>query len=750
MSDQQGAVPPPPPLPGPPSPGTSAATIDGAATGTDRIPRPSGRPNWGTPPTPPPRPSAPAGDANPAAAAFGSAGGGARPALGGYTGPLGPSPANAAGGLEADATALAALESHAAMVRSQADARARELAPEEPEAAPAPLAEGAAPATPAPVQHVPAHDPIAVLLARQAAATSASPAATAGGAEPPAANGFITAPSAASYTPLADVPVILPPPSYESRLDNDANDGGKRRFGRKPKADRGGKAAKKAPKLDRKGNPRKPRPGWMRPAMGCTAAVLILVVLVRLLGPGAPPPAASTVPFDPNVVWDERFAEEIVFVEEERNLQFLRPVAIEFLALGDFRAALFEDQRRREQLDGTRAQASDIIEKGLGFTFSDTAGNPAVESGVIYLEMSERIIVVDGEITTVTRQNMVGQLAAALDDQHFNLSREYASSSHAQIAASLWSSDAFRIRRAYLLDRSGEVNETRATFPGLVLANRLLQDLGPNGLDAYLANPPASAEFLFDPTQLDRFAVPLAVQPPVLRPGEVLVGTDDIGPLTWLAVLSTSVDTPTAMRAVYGWGGDTAVAFTRDGQACTRIAVRGDTVVDETEFEAALAKWVAAHPGERSVERVGNQIEVAACQPTKVDPVNALEIANGSVLVSTLVQALEGADVQREGARCVSLNTVVGKSSGSLDAYVGLNGPELFAALKPELVANSASCDVYVEGITPTTPAPPTTKFTVDPKKRSAVNPWDPKNTTTTKPKPTTTTKAPKPTVASG
>ena len=733
-----------PALPGTTAPmGTAAGDVGPTAPGEpDRGPRPSGRPNWGTAPTAPPRPAPPAGEANPAAAAFGSAGGGARPALGGYTGPLGPSPANAVAGQEADATALAALESHAAQVRADAEARARELAPDEPEPASVPLPEPASPSAPASVQHIPAHDPIAVLLARRAASAPANGNAPTNAAEPPAASGFSTTPSAASYTPLADVPIILPPPSYESRLDADpAGADAKGRFGRKSKRAKSGKSAK-APKLDKHGKPRKPRPGWLRPAMGCLGALIVLFVLVRVLTPGPPPPPPSAVQVDPNVVWDERFVEEVLFVEEERNLQFLHPVPIEFLELGEFRAMLFEDRRQRELLDGPRAQASGIIERGLGFTFSDTSADPAVDSGVIYLEMAERIIVVDGEVNKVLRQNLVGQLAAALDDQHFDLSREYASSSHAQIAASLWGSDAFRIRRAFLLATAGDVTEARASSPGLVLADRLLKDLGPNGLDAYLANPPISSEFLFDPTQLDRFAVPLAVQPPMLRPGEELVGTDDIGPLTWLAVLSTSVDTPTAMRAVYGWGGDTAVAFTRDGRACTRIAVRGDTVVDETEIDAALTKWVSAHSEDRSVERVGNQIEVAACEPTKVDPVNAIEIANGSVLVSTLVQALEGADVEREGARCVSLNTVVAKSTEPLDKFVGLNGPELFAALKTELIANSAACDVYVEGITPTTPAPPTTKFTVDPKKKSAVNPWDPKNTTTTKPPPTTKPKA--------
>jgi hypothetical protein len=696
--------------------------------------------------------------ANPAAAALGAAGGGARPALGGYTGPLGPPPVQpVVNPAEPNALALAALESHAAQVRADAEARQRELAPPTPEApaetgdagqygvpgdipAPGIPAPGSpAPGTTTPIQHVPAHDPIAILLARQAQEAANRGATATAPQAPPAAGGFVT-PTAASYIPLADVPVIMPPPSYEDRLDgSDSGAPG-------PLANRFRRSAKKGErpaKLDKHGNPRKPRPRWVRPAMGCCVALITILVVLRLLTPAAPGPAPTDSVIDPNVTWDERFAEEVAFVEQERNLSFKRPVAIEFLPIGEFRTELFEDQRKRSELDGARGQAATAIADALGYTFANTAGNTAAETGVIYLEMSGRVVAIEGEIDASMRQKIVGQLAAALIDQHFDLSRSFENSSQAQTAASLWAADAGRIQRLWASSQPGSPALEATRSPGLILADQLLTtQAGVDLLDAYLTNPPTTAEFLFDPTQVGTYAKRLSVQAPLLRPGETLIGTDDVGPVAWLAVLNTALDTPSAMRAVYGWGGDAAVAFTRDGVPCTRVAVRGDTTVDEQELEEALKRWVAAAPDQRTLERVGNQLEIGACRPDTVNPANATAITNASVLVTTLVGALEGADVSRENARCVALNTVIGKAAESLDAYVGLNGPQLFEALKPDLVATSASCDVFVDGITPTTAPPPTTAYVVDKKKKSALNPWDPENTTTSKPPRTTTTKA--------
>ena len=61
-----------------------------------------------------------------------------------------------------------------------------------------------------------------------------------------------------------------------------------------------------------------------------------------------------------------------------------------------------------------------------------------------------------------------------------------------------------------------------------------------------------------------------------------------------------------ALTAVDGWGGDSYVAYERDGVSCLKANYRGDTPEDLVQMKTALEAWVRKLPeGSASVTRDG-------------------------------------------------------------------------------------------------------------------------------------------------
>jgi hypothetical protein len=56
-------------------------------------------------------------------------------------------------------------------------------------------------------------------------------------------------------------------------------------------------------------------------------------------------------------------------------------------------------------------------------------------------------------------------------------------------------------------------------------------------------------------------------------------------------LLEQELDRSEVDEAVTGWGGDDYVAWERDGEACVRLTVVGDTDDDTAELADALAAW---------------------------------------------------------------------------------------------------------------------------------------------------------------
>ncbi|MDH4145268.1 MAG: hypothetical protein OEY23_08870, partial [Acidimicrobiia bacterium] len=375
--------------------------------------------------------------------------------------------------------------------------------------------------------------------------------------------------------------------------------------------------------------------------------------------------------------------------------------------------------------DGDQADTQRAIERALGFRVSATTSDIATDTQVTYLPVSRRIIVLGGGDPTLEQTDLVSQLTRALDDQRFALNRRYDSLNQAQVAASLASGSAHRVRDAYVAEVLGQQPSSLDQSAGSLLAMALLNRATGRDEERLLISPPKSTEALFDPTQLARYASPAPVVAPLIQPGDTTTGTGSVGPLTWLAVLSTEVDTATALKAVYGWGGDQAVALSQDGRSCVKVAVRGDTQQDTDELSHALGTWAAARSADRSVTMVGNQIELNACEPSEVSPIDSRPITDASLLITGLIDHLRSLGGSDEASRCMAINTVVGHASvASLDPLAQLGPAEAAAALHEPLVTWARNCGAVIDSITPTTPAPTTTPYTINEKSKIRMNPY--------------------------
>jgi hypothetical protein len=90
---------------------------------------------------------------------------------------------------------------------------------------------------------------------------------------------------------------------------------------------------------------------------------------------------------------------------------------------------------------------------------------------------------------------------------------------------------------------------------------------------------------------------------------------EEFGVLTLYLMLATRLDPRVALEAITGWGGDQYVGFDREGAACVRANVTGDTARDTDQLESALSAWGQAMPaGAVEVTRAEGVVTFTACE----------------------------------------------------------------------------------------------------------------------------------------
>jgi hypothetical protein len=320
--------------------------------------------------------------------------------------------------------------------------------------------------------------------------------------------------------------------------------------------------------------------------------------------------------------------------------------------------------------------------------------NDLSEAGVIgyYSYEDKRIRIKGTELTPAVRSTLVHELTHALQDQHFQLAErfeDYADDAARESAfRALVEGDARRIETAW---REGlEKSERRAVTQALkrqsdrfevdsakvpaVLSTMLgapyafgeamlqvaEQRGGDRAINDLFLTPPSTEEHTMDPWTLvvehqGRYEVPA----PALADGEEAFDDGPFGSIGWLVMLSERLPAVQALTAADGWGGDSYVAYERDGVTCVRIRYAADSGKDLVEMRSALDAWVAKGPGKKaaSVRREGSRLSFESCDPGRSatgGSGGSTEAVSLAVARTYLTVGLLKSGVDTDFARCAS------------------------------------------------------------------------------------------------
>ncbi|MEY2425317.1 MAG: hypothetical protein QOI61_889, partial [Actinomycetota bacterium] len=296
--------------------------------------------------------------------------------------------------------------------------------------------------------------------------------------------------------------------------------------------------------------------------------------------------------------------------------------------------------------------------------------NAIVSGGTLayYDDEAEKMVIRGTEMTPGVRVTVVHELTHALQDQAFDLSREFDNDGTDSYFHALAEGDAERIENEYIdslsdsdekayfdeddknVDQAGD--DLSAVAPALVqmfgapyalggpLTTLIVEELGVRELDKLFRTPPNSDEGLFNVTATLEHQRAKKVTAPVLSPDEEENDSGEFGSISWYLVLASFIDQRVAMTAVDGWGGDSYVGYRKKGRACISLAFEGDTRTDTAEMAAALQQWKAAFT-ENTVEVTAgpDRVEVDACEPNVV-PKPRADAADALVLPATRMQLM--------------------------------------------------------------------------------------------------------------
>ena len=363
-------------------------------------------------------------------------------------------------------------------------------------------------------------------------------------------------------------------------------------------------------------------------ALLVVAAVAVLVLQEREDGGGvvAEVPAPSDDGLtSPDAVTDAEVRALVEdelqpFVEQERDLVFLEPVQVEILYDEAFVARLEEADDPVQQAEEIAALGATLTALGLVPPGTDVAAevDELLAGGVagFYDPEGDELVVRGQGLGPTERVTLVHELTHALQDQHYDLDRDFADATDESEfgLVALAEGDATLVEDAYVAalpggDRARYEQERSETelpdvAPGLVallvepyvegpgLVSTVRAEGGTEGLGDAFLTPPTTSEQVLEPELFlaGEPAVPVEAPP---ADGEVL--DDGVLGASGLRLLLGGDITD-------GWGGDRYVTWRDAASVCTRVAYVGDTPEDTAEVVAAV----------RAVAAPGTGVEVEA------------------------------------------------------------------------------------------------------------------------------------------
>lgn len=405
--------------------------------------------------------------------------------------------------------------------------------------------------------------------------------------------------------------------------------------------------------------------------------------------------------------WDERVVDLVAFVEQERGLEFVHPVHVEFLTAEEYSELMRVDAS--EVTDDERADMEEWVAllRALGLHDGEfdpvEATNELYDEGTlaVYSFDTQRIHVRGTEVDTELEVTLVHELVHALQDQHFDLGRlaTVETAGEATALRAVVEGDAMLVERRYIetlplvdqghllgidpeadgpaepdADLLGDVPEILiALFAGPYLLGEPLVTAvearsGWDGVDIILADPPTTEVELIDPDRLtDGFE---AVEVDLPDGADLDLNDEgDLGALTLYLVLSARIDPLDAMAAVDRWAGDRYATYDDGGRRCVVLVVAGDGRDGHELLGRALGEWVERAPAgsDATVEVDATRVVVRSCDPGSTSSATPSETAVGMIDAASLlglrawIRAASISDGATDGeATCAAEHVIAG------------------------------------------------------------------------------------------
>ena len=353
--------------------------------------------------------------------------------------------------------------------------------------------------------------------------------------------------------------------------------------------------------------------------------------------------------------WAARVLDLVEFVERERELSFVHPVAIDFLDEAEWKEKGKIDEEDIVDDDVAFLEHGAGLFRALGLAegeldlLEDTETLGTSGTVGFYDADEEKVFVRGSRLTTEVKATLVHELTHVLQDQHYDigdrLDRVQEDDTDEESLRVLVEGDAERIEDAWI-DRLSEADrreyekesadtgdaarealdalpQSLVTFfassyiLGAGFVGVLEADDGEDAIDDAFDDPPGPDEHVLDPLAYLSDDEQEAVDAPAVdgTPIEDLDG--DFGAVSLFLVLAERIDPVRAFQAALGWGGDDFVAFTSGSQTCAALRFRGENRDTAREIAGALDDWAAAMPkaAKASVEHEGDLVDVLTCDP---------------------------------------------------------------------------------------------------------------------------------------
>jgi hypothetical protein len=328
-------------------------------------------------------------------------------------------------------------------------------------------------------------------------------------------------------------------------------------------------------------------------------------------------------------------AEISVFVEQERGLDFVEPVAVELSGEGEFQDRLLADFD--EDVDELRTTGAFL--EGLGMVEPGTDVVEAMRSllgGFVvgfYDPETAELVVRGAELTPYVKTTIAHELVHALDDQHHDLDRPEYDDADDEVGfgfSAVAEGNARRIESAYRAsldeheraqadaqERSVGGDVDLGAVPLVLLdligapyllgepfVGQVVDEGGNEALAEAFADPPRTSEQLLDP---DRYlAGEQAVDVPAPDVAGEVVDEGVVGQLVLMLMLADELGMDVARTAATGWGGDRGVAWRDGDRACVTVSLVGDDAAETRELRDALDRWAEEQHDARIVAGRGD------------------------------------------------------------------------------------------------------------------------------------------------